>query len=516
MSYDSDAVQPLPQMTNSGWLYWPKARRIILAVAVLQFIVSIPLGLAPLALFIAAFMVGLIWKSPNNRQFVYQLFEQLWADRKEKRHIQKRGPYRSKALRDVLYSDDGVESKIRLEGPVEPSFIPLESGRLGFLTEVRSTATNEHTLYVVMDGFSAAASGNPDDLAAANQIAVEALKEIGSQYGAGLSVALNFARVPVNPHEAFAFIERRQAETESDLGQLLSSNLAQAMANQIDMDGDTLITLAIRAPRPKSWNKAKSPAEIRTHEIVQAPAYKLTEILIERFRAAGADRPRRPTPYEAIIRLHGVLDPSTIEELYLDMFADLKRTETGELKKFDQSLLGKRGVLPPDWEPGHTHLRIGDTFSRMFFVPHYPDPFVTAGRMRELINVDVDIWYGITFAYETQNVGTESRRMSLRRNESDSRRLERAQSGRSATVEDEDREQLEWQQERMQYYSRGGVIKLNTIAWVNSTDLSLMDEAAERLTEIFRRVGLPLQRVPGRSLQVPVRLMAHGIKSQRV
>lgn len=516
MSYDTETTQPLPQMTNSGWLYWPKARSIILAVAVLQFIISIPLGLAPVALITSGLMVGLIWKAPNNRQFVYQMFEQLYADHKEMRRAKKQGPYRTKALRDVIYYEGDEKSTKPLDGPVEPGFIPLEGGKSGFLTEVRSTATNEHTLYVFLDGYGAAGSGDPDDLRNANQVLVEALKEVGSQYGAGLSAVLTYARVPVNPQEAYAWIKRRLAETDSELGSKLRDNLKEVMANQSDMNGDVFLTIAIRAPRPKSWNKAKSLADITTHDVLQAPAYKLTEVLIRRFKSMGADRPRRPTPYEAIVYLHGTLDPSTIEHLYLDSFADNKRTQDGKLETFDQSVLVKRGILPPDWQPEHTHLRIGDTFCRMFFVPNYPDPFVEAGLMRELVQAREDIWYGISFAYETQNVGTETKRIKLRRNESDSRRLERAQSGRSSDVADEHRDMLEVEQERIQYYSRGGVIKLNTVSWVNSTKLDMMSEAEERLRNIYRTVGLPLQRVAGRSLQVPVRLMALGIKSQKV
>lgn len=516
MAYDSDAVQPLPQLTNSGWMYWPRTRMIILALAALQFVVAIPLGLAPFALITTVLMVALIWRSPNNRQFVYQVFEQKYADWKEKRRARKRGPYRTKALREVVYYDGGVKKTKPLEGPVEPGFIPLEGGKSGFLTEIRAMATGEHTLFVIMDGYGAAASGDPDDLRDANQAAVEALKEVGNEYGPGLSVACFYVRVPTNPTEAFEYIRRRLAETESSLGQDLSENIAEAMANQIDMSGDTFIGVAIRAPRPKSWNKAKSPAEITTSDILQAPAYKLTEVLIQRFKSIGVDRPRRPTPFEAIPMIHGTLDPSTIEHLYLDAFADEQRMQEGKLETFDQSLLMKRGILPPDWDPEPTYLRIGDTYCRMFFVPDYPDPFVEAGLMRELVSAPEDIWYGISFPYETQNVGSEMRRTKLRHNEADTRRFQRAQSGRSATVADEDRDQLENQQARIQYYSRGGVIKLNTLAWVCSANLEGLDESEERLRRIFRRAGFSLDRVAGRSLQVPVRLMAYGIKSEEV
>jgi hypothetical protein len=516
MAYENNAVQPLPQLSNSGWLYWPKARTIILALAILQFVISIPLGVAPISLVIAAVMVLLIWKSPNNRQFVYQVFEQFYADRKEKRHARKRGPYRTKALREVIYFDGDVKTTKPLEGPVEPGFIPLEGGKSGFLTEIRTMATGEHTLYVILDGYGAAGSGDPDDLRAANQSLVEALKEIGNEYGPGLSVSLSFARVPTNPTEALEYVERRLAETDSELGRQLADNIAEAMANQIDMSGDTFLAIAIRAPRPRSWNKAKSPSEIQTHEILQAPAYKLSEILIQRLRSMGADRPRRPTPFEAITFIHGTLDPTTIEHLYLDAYADNKRMETGELETFEESVLMKRGILPPDWQPEPTFLRIGDTYCRMFFVPEYPDPFVEAGLMRELVHAPEDIWYGISYAYETQNVGTEMKRTRFRHNEGDSRRLERATSGRSATAADEDREMLESQHERIQYYSRGGVIKLNTLAWVNSASLEGLNEAEVRLARIFRGVGLSLQRVPGQSLQVQVRLMAYNIKSEKV
>ncbi len=515
MSHENNAVQPLPQLSNSGWMYWPQARIVIAAVAVLQFMVAIPLGLTIAALIIGALMMTLILKSPNNRQFVYQVFAQFYADIKEKRRAHKRGPYRTKALRDVLYYDKGMTKK-PLKGPVEPGFVPLEGGASGYLTEVISRATGEHTLYLLLDGYSAAASGDSHDLWAANQVLVDALKEVGSEYGAGLSVALTYARVPTNLTEAFAFIERRLAETDSELGRELANNLAEAMANQSDMNGDTFMFVAIRAPRPKSWNNAASPSEIPSQEILQAPAYRLSEILLQRLRAMGADRPRRPTPFEAITCIHGILDPSTIEELYLDAFADTKRMKGGELEKFEDSVMMNRGILPPDWQPEPSHLRIGDTYTRMFFVTEYPDPFVTAGLMRHLVHAPEDIWYGVTFMYETQNTGHEIRRIKLRHNEGDSRRFERAQSGRSSTAADEDRDMLEGQQERMQYYSRGGVIKLNTLAWVSSSSVEGMSEAATRLTRIFRDVGLPLNRVPGRSLQVPVRLATMGLRSEKV
>jgi hypothetical protein len=516
MSYEDDAVQPLPQLTNSGWMYWPKTRAVIAIVAILQFIISVPIGLALFGMFILGVMALLISKSPNNRQFVYQWFEQLYADRKEKRRALKRGPYRTKELREVIYAGEDGDVMEPLRGAVEPGFIPLDGGKSGFLTEVRTPATNEHTLYLMSDGYGAAGSGDPDDLRAANQMVVEALKEVGSEYGPGLAATLIFARVPTNLNEALAFIERRLAETDSELGQRLADNIAEAMANQSDMNGDVFLGIAIRAPRPKSWNKAKTPASIQTNEILQAPAYKLSEVLLSRMKSMGMDRPRRPTPFEAITFIHGGLDPSTIEQLYLDSFADTKRMESGELEFFEQSLLMRRGILPPDWQPEHTHLRIGDTNCRMFFVPDYPDAFVEAGLMRHLVRAPEDIWYGIAFSYETQNIGTERRRINLRRREGDSRRYQRSRYGKSSSVADEDRELIERQQERIQYYSRGGVIKLNTLAWVNSGGLQGMNASEERLAQIFRDVNLPLNRVTGRSIQVAVRLMAFGIKSEKV
>jgi len=230
----------------------------------------------------------------------------------------------------------------------------------------------------------------------------------------------------------------------------------------------------------------------------------------------GATRPRRPTPFEAITLLNGTLDPSTIEQLYLDSYFDTERMKNEELTTFEESLLMQRGILPPDWQPEHTYLRIGDTYCRMFFVPDYPDPFVEAGLMRALVNASEDIWYGVSFNYETQNVGTERRRMKVRRNEADSRRIDRGKAGRSTSVAEEERDSLEEQYERIQHYSRGGVIKLNTIAWVNSASLEGLEASEDRLAQIFRNVGLPLQRVTGRSLQVPVRLSAYGIRSEKV
>jgi hypothetical protein len=43
-----------------------------------------------------------------------------------------------------------------------------------------------------------------------------------------------------------------------------------------------------------------------------------------------------------------------------------------------------------------------------------------------------------------------------------------------------------------------------------------MNASEERLAQIFRDVNLPLNRVTGRSIQVAVRLMAFGIKSEKV
>lgn len=516
MSYEDEAVQPLPQLTNSGWMYWPRTRAFILLLAIVQFVVSIPLGLAPIGLIIAAFMIGLISKAPNNRQFVYQWFEQLYADRKEKRRARKYGPYRTKPLRDVIYSTDTGTSTVPLSGPVEPGFIPLEGGASGYLTEVRTPLTDEHTFCVTLDGYAAAAVGDSYDLRAANQAIVDTLKEVGGQHGAGLSGSLFYARVPTSLTEATAYIERRGAETETALGQRLAENISEALGNQSDTNGDVFIGVALRAPRPKSWNKAKTPADISTNEILRAPAYRLSEVVLRRFKSMGATRPRRPTPFEAITLLNGTLDPSTIEQLYLDSYSDTERMKNGKLTTFEESLLMRRGILPPDWQPEHTYLRIGDTYCRMFFVPDYPDPFVEAGLMRAIVNAPEDIWYGVSFNYETQNVGTERLRMKIRRNEADSRRIDRGKTGRSTSVAEEERDSLEEQHERIQHYSRGGVIKLHTIAWVNSASLEGLEASEDRLAQIFRNVGLPLQRVTGRSLQVPVRLSAYGIRSEKV
>ncbi len=515
MAYGETGVQPLPQMNNKGWMYWPRARLVILVVTLLQLALGIGLGVAPLTLVMTMVLVTLIVKV-NAQQFGYEWVSDAYANQRERRRTAKLGPYRTKALREVIYRDDfGAKHTKPLAAPVEPGFIPLEGGKSGFLAEVRSP-TGDHTLYAILDGYGAAASGNPDDLQAANQILVEALKEMGAEYGIpGLFVALTYARVPTNMTEAAAFVESYGAEVESELGRQLRANLAEALANQADLDGDVFLLLAVSAPRPRSWNKARTPADISTRDILEAPAYKLIELLLDRFQMMGSANPRRPTPFEAITRIHGTLDPSTIEALYLDTFADNERMKTGALT-FEQSLTVQRGILPHDWEPKPTYLRIGDTLTRMFFVPNYPDPLVEAGIMRALVNAPEDIWYGVTMAYETLNTDSEMRRMGVRRRERDTRRYERNASGRSATVADIDRAELEEQQEQIQYYSRGGVIKLNTIAWVSSESAAGLNAAEARLARIFRSTGLSLQRVAGESLQIPTRLMVYGIKSESV
>lgn len=517
MSDTPNQTQFTPWITNGGWTYWPSGRRYIALTGLVTLLASIPVGMILVGIGFALICLLLILKSPINRQFVYHAFTEQHRNYKERRRDKKRGPYRTRELRDIIVTDDEGNRKRQVTNLVQPNIIPLNKGESGFLTEIHTPDTGSHTLYVMAGGLGPSISGSPEDVVDMGEAFASVLKVVDADYGdSGLTGVLFFDRRPTNAQSVINYYERKGVVSDDPSFQAIGANLRERIINQIDTTGDLQAGVAICLPRPRSWNKAKSLDTLPTSDVVAAPAYRATELLMQGLPGIGTSEVHRPTPFEAALLIRGGLDVTQTHELYLDYDADITRQKSGELASFDDSLLMQGGILPDDWSPMRSYLRIGDSFTRMFFVPNYPDRRVLGGVMQQLFEAPQDIWYGISIVYQTMGNKGERYRNRMRRFASDAKQIERAKRGSSSSAEQIDQESSIREADTLLFYSGGRTIKQNLLTYVSASSLAGLEEASTLLRQIFRDVNLPLQPVVGRSLQIPVRLAMLGINQERV
>jgi len=169
-----------------------------------------------------------------------------------------------------------------------------------------------------------------------------------------------------------------------------------------------------------------------------------------------------------------------------------------------------------EWRAGTSYLRIGDTYTRMFFVPGFPNREVPAGFMQHLFNSPYDIWYQLSVIYETISQEHEKRRINLKKTGQDAKRINRVERGSSGSIEREFEEQVTREEEAQLFFSAGEAVKMNLLASVSSDSLSDLKDSEVRLRQMFREVGLDLQVVRPISLQVPTRLAMFGIRTDRL
>lgn len=509
-------TQFMPWLTNGGWTYWPLTRVLIASSFGAAFIASMPLGLWWLGAICALIGFVLIAPAPTNRQYVYQFIRELWANRREKRRERKRGPYRSRELREVLFeTDDERQERQRLD-PVQPQFIPLAGGARGYLAEISTPLNGRHTMFAVADSHGEAVASDPEQLVVVGDAFAGVLKEATAEYGPGLYGSLFFQRVPTDIEDALAYFDRQRFQSDGEAVLKLQQTYSEALAHQIDSSGGFYSGIGISVPRPRSWNKAKSLDQLADDDIRKAAGYKLTELLVNRLDAIGVKGARRPNPYETVLLLRAGLDVADIEHMYADWYVDRVNEREGHLKSFSDSLVMQSGPLPDDWAAAPTYLRVGGSYHRTFFVPGYPNQQVPAGLMQHLYNAPYDIWYGVSEVYETIDATGEKRRMKLRQLEQDAKRIDRQARGASTRPEQQEEEALTHEADSQLHFSRGGAIKKNLLASVSAMSLQGLQESEAQLRKMFRGVDLSLQTVKGRSLQVPVKLAMLGIRSDRV
>lgn len=513
---DARTTQFMPWVTNSGWTYWPLSRIAVLGSFVIALVISLPLGFWWLGMISLLVGVGLVSPAPTNRQYVYQFIGEIYYNWREKRREKRRGPYRSRELKEVLFETDDQRTKRKAVEPVQPQFVPLQGGARGYLTEVSTPGNGRHTLFTLADSHGEAVASNPEQLVVAADQFSGVLKGAAREYGVGLYASLFFMRVPTDVEDALSYFERQRFDSDDNAVQALQASYSQALAQQIDSTGGFFSGIGISVPRPRSWNKAKSLDQLTDEEIRKAIGYRVSDLLASRLDAIGVSGVRRPTPYEATMLLRAGLDVAEIERMYIDWFVDRRNEREGKLKDFSDSLVMQSGPIPDDWSVAHNYLRVGSTYHRMFFVPGYADRHVPAGLMQHLYNAPQDIWYGISEVYETISASGEQRRMKYRRLKQDADRAGRAQRGASARVEQREEESLTDEAESLLFYSRGEAIKKNLLASVSATSLQGLAESEVALRNMFRDVNLAIQPVNGRSLQIPVKLAMLGIRSDKV
>lgn len=520
-------VQLMPIGNNSGWSYWPLPRKLILASFVLAALMAVFLGLSWVAL--GSFLTGfaLIWPSPDNRQYIYQSIIEKQRNIKERVRNRREGPYRTSGLKEILSPNDaGVVRRKRLEH-VQPQIIPLEGGTYGFLPEVYTPANGRHVLYAVADGHGAAVSGSPDRIISVSNAFSRVLAEVASEAGPGVYGALIHQRVPYSIEKAVAYFEEFRLKIMGDVSDEASlapdqQNMLQRqrdyltlLARKAEQSNDFMSSIALSVPRPRSWSK--SPIDrIPSSDIRKALGYRMIELLTERLNDLKVTGVRRASPYDLATILTASTDLTEIHSLYADKHVDMSRERSGELVNFADSLVMRRGFIPPDWEPHSKYLRIGGTYHRMFFIPDFPNQAIDAGLLQHLFNGPYGIWYGFSTVYETIPIEKERRRATRRRREQDSRSLERAQRGSSGGAKEASEAQTISTLDEMLYRSRDDAVKANFFAWANGDTLDNLEEASGVLRKMFRDVQLPLQPVVGQSLQVPVRLASLGVRSDQL
>lgn len=521
--------QLMPISSNTGWLYWPLGRLIVLGSFLLPIALSLIVNLGWLGLIMGAIGLVLIWPFPSKHGYGYQALHVALLSRKERRRRKRLGSYRTPALKEVLvHSDTGKASHKPVEF-VQPQIIPLEGGSAGFLTEIYTPANNRHTFYAMGEGQGELVASDPDQILVHSSAFARTMANLSDDYGTDLYGALIFTRVPYNLEDAVHFLRgmdasREQAAPEPQSQRLLAQLRKQrelqqdnfrAMEQQADNATDFVSAIGLSVGRPRSWSKYPLD-QIPAKEIRDAIGYKLIDQLNNDLASRGVKHIRRATPYDVSLLLKASLDLTELDSLYADWFTDKMNERSGLLKSFSDSLVMSSGFLPQDWSPSHTYLRIGDSYHRMFIVPGFPYREVPAGLLQYLFNAPEDIWYGISTVYKTIPIERERRRVKLKRSDQDSKRHDRYQRGSSASAEEEDEAFVVDSMDQRLYNSTSEAVQMNMLATVTAGSVDELNEASEKLKRMFRRVHLPLTPIKGEARQVPFRLASLGIRSDRI
>lgn len=510
---NDNAYQRLPTSTNNGWMNWPTPRLIIALGFGLFILISLGLmaagarNLVLVGVTLVATLIGFFLISPFGLFYGYELTGIWRTNRKQK----KRVPFRTRTLTEVLNEpdDDGELTKERVER-IEPNLIPLAEGRRGIYTEIRTPENRRHTLFTIGRGIGGAIrESQAQSLAVSNGLAA-VLKEVSDQHGVGLQAALYMLQVPPNFTNAHAYYNGRKFDSTNPAVLALQQSYESSLTRIQLKTGDLHTGIAISVPRPLEWSKKG----ITDRAVYESIGYQVTEVLRQRLNMAMAYDIRRPNPFEVTMTVRGMLDPLGLDNLYLDWHHDKQlMDEHGNMPDFNDSLVMRSGILPEGWVRGHSYLRVGDTLSRTFYVPKFERSRVPAGLLNTLYNPSTNFMYGVSLVYTVVSATAESRRMALRRARQDSKRLER--SGRGASMSAKERAEMKDldSTEDFFYASRGLGVNMKLLAFTVGGNWDELASNEGRLRNMFRSngVGLPLNPVMGRSLQIPFRAAMFGV-----